>query len=697
MRLALLTVLIWFGLLGQAAGLMAGDSWVRWVVQRSPTSEVDDEIFANSLNGDYWVIQDEFNRIRAFFRPSPFADLWLAAPGRQPLVPGWYDARSSWPFLEEPNPYAGLRIFGDGTLRGSRGLFVIKELVLSPGGEVRSLSVVFEQAADGGTPALVGELRHNATPGLTTIAPLTRMVRVGENLSFDVFYRDDSDLGTGPIRLTAPVRPAGAQLIEVAEGHARFQWSPVRGAIGNHRIHFVTEQQGQTPDVAFSVVRVVGETSFTYFSPPGEWVGGGRGLVHAATNLNRFSEWSPNGVLILMNRANDSGFWILELNAPVGEHLTTGVYEDARNFHAGYGVSICNLRGPHSCGGSTGRFQIHQLQRGSNFGVSGPILSLWATFEQYCEGGSVPLYGDFRYNADTLPPTNALPVATCRPIVIPCSRDKERLVPLVATFTDADDEALQARWEVNGTTIQTETIPTGATRYGAARTMTSRFGPGISAVKLTVWDSAGNTNYCHTTVQLAPDTVPPTLSCTTNVVAPNARGQNWARVPLQRPAAWDDCSPAPLIHGRRKDRRSLQEPFPIGSTEIVWTARDGDGNTSQCRQMVQVMDTEAPTTGCRRVPLFQVQAGRRGFVQLIARDNSSQRVNVYVTDTASSMVAGPFRDKAIIEIQRAALGPPTVFFDSRRRIQVIRVAGRAAIHAVDASGNQSRPKICQYP
>jgi GDSL-like Lipase/Acylhydrolase family/Bacterial Ig domain len=110
---------------------------------------------------------------------------------------------------------------------------------------------------------------------------------------------------------------------------------------------------------------------------------------------------------------------------------------------------------------------------------------------------------------------------------------------------------------------------------------------GVSSVLWTATDPSGNQASAtqHVTVI---DSVPPTITCPVDVEA-TAGGS----VVLGVATAIDIVDAAPPIAS------DAPLVFPNGLTSVVWTARDGSGNTATCGQTVVVTPApnQAPTTG----------------------------------------------------------------------------------------------------
>jgi len=80
-----------------------------------------------------------------------------------------------------------------------------------------------------------------------------------------------------------------------------------------------------------------------------------------------------------------------------------------------------------------------------------------------------------------------------------------------------------------------------------------------------------------------------------------------ASVNIGSASATDNCGIASIINDH------ASSDYPVGVTEVVWTATDIHGNSSTCTQSVKVNDTEAPvisgvaadeTIECPAAPVF---------------------------------------------------------------------------------------------
>jgi hypothetical protein len=127
------------------------------------------------------------------------------------------------------------------------------------------------------------------------------------------------------------------------------------------------------------------------------------------------------------------------------------------------------------------------------------------------------------------------------------------------------------------------------------------FPVGVNTVTCTATDAGGNHASCSFTVTVE-DTQSPTIVCPANLTVSNTAGQCSAIVNLGVAAASDNC-PGATVVGVRSDGLALNAPYPVGTTTIIWTARDAAGNQASCTQTIVVNDTQGPSiTGAAASP-----------------------------------------------------------------------------------------------
>jgi len=122
---------------------------------------------------------------------------------------------------------------------------------------------------------------------------------------------------------------------------------------------------------------------------------------------------------------------------------------------------------------------------------------------------------------------------------------------------------------------------------------------GITTIQWTATDLAGNTSLsCNQTVTITDDEKP-VISCPEPIILDADAGVCGASATLVDPMATDNCSASFNFIGVRSDALSLSAVYPIGTTNITWTATDASGNISlSCDQTITVTDLEKPVISC---------------------------------------------------------------------------------------------------
>jgi microsomal dipeptidase-like Zn-dependent dipeptidase len=113
----------------------------------------------------------------------------------------------------------------------------------------------------------------------------------------------------------------------------------------------------------------------------------------------------------------------------------------------------------------------------------------------------------------------------------------------------------------------------------------SVFPLGTTNVLWTARDGSGNEGSASQSVTVV-DTTPPSITAPGDVVA-ECEGPGGTSVALGTPVASDICSTVTLSNDE-------PESFPLGSTNVTWTATDAEGNSAAAIQTVRVEDTTPP-------------------------------------------------------------------------------------------------------
>lgn len=149
--------------------------------------------------------------------------------------------------------------------------------------------------------------------------------------------------------------------------------------------------------------------------------------------------------------------------------------------------------------------------------------------------------------------------------------------------------------------------------------------------------------------------------------------------------------------------------FPLGTTTVDCEATDAAGNTGHGSGTIEVVDTTPPTVACaestnpggstpkaggtRPNPQGQNQDG---FYRLDATDIVDTDPEVYLRDTGSGHVWGPFASGQRIKYTEAASGPSAKEL-GESGILHLTGTGDAELYAEDFSGNVAAPVACLVP
>ncbi len=118
---------------------------------------------------------------------------------------------------------------------------------------------------------------------------------------------------------------------------------------------------------------------------------------------------------------------------------------------------------------------------------------------------------------------------------------------------------------------------------------------GNTIVNWTVSDAAGNLQTCSMTVSVI-DNEDPTITCPADITM-DAAANCEAAVTVPAPSFGDNC-PSPTITNDFNNTADASDTYPLGSTIVIWTATDGNGNTSTCSMTITIEDNENPTITC---------------------------------------------------------------------------------------------------
>jgi hypothetical protein len=137
------------------------------------------------------------------------------------------------------------------------------------------------------------------------------------------------------------------------------------------------------------------QTSLSFSSPAGEYVGGGQTKTFSPANSTIQVEASRSA--IHMNASAGGTSWDLELTAPVGKEFKPGQYFYAERPAAltGRSPGLSFYGDARGCNLVFGKFTIRQIK----FSSTGKLTRFEATAVQYCDDNPKPLAVEARYGA----------------------------------------------------------------------------------------------------------------------------------------------------------------------------------------------------------------------------------------------------------------------------------------------------------
>lgn len=143
--------------------------------------------------------------------------------------------------------------------------------------------------------------------------------------------------------------------------------------------------------------------------------------------------------------------------------------------------------------------------------------------------------------------------------------------------------------------IVTFTLPDGATAIPSSG---SFFPVGTTTVEVEGSDGCDGTSTCSFTVTVN-DTEAPTINfCPSPIVNLNNTNDRCGAIIVFSPTPEDNCPGASIEQTEGLASGSL---FPIGSTTVVFVAKDAANLTTECRFTVNVKDNQAPIAVCKDV------------------------------------------------------------------------------------------------
>ena len=89
-----------------------------------------------------------------------------------------------------------------------------------------------------------------------------------------------------------------------------------------------------------------------------------------------------------------------------------------------------------------------------------------------------------------------------------------------------------------------------------------------------------------------------------------------ALVELTSPTATDNCTTVTITNSQN-GTSNASDWYPVGTTNVVWTAKDASGNSSTCIQAITVVDNIAPVVITKNIT---IQLDATGAAAITAAD-----------------------------------------------------------------------------
>jgi hypothetical protein len=232
---------------------------------------------------------------------------------------------------------------------------------------------------------------------------------------------------------------------------------------------------------------------------------------------------------------------------------------------------------------------------------------------------------------------------------------------------------------------------------------------GITTVTFTATDDSGNTDTGSMTVTVV-DTTPPSVDAGPDITVEQATLAG-TEVTLSATVS-DICDPSPEVVW------SLGPTyvFPLGDTTVTVNATDASGNVGSDTVIVHVVDTTPPDVWCeesvnpagKEKPTGKAKGkgtgeNPDGFYQVLATDICDPEPDIYITDTSSGTVFGPFESDTVIKYTEDADATPEMkkigSYNGKAGAVSWHIIGNGdpCVSAIDFSGNEADCIDCLVP
>lgn len=309
--------------------------------------------------------------------------------------------------------------------------------------------------------------------------------------------------------------------------------------------------------------------------------------------------------------------------------------------------------------------------------------------------GRIPLDFIIEITGGTLnrPPTATGPVG---PIVVPVG------VPFAGTITgtDPDGDILTAGviGLPSGSTLVPPSGSSGASPLSLAFSWTPTAADKGSAKAITfLFTDPAGLQAQHTLAISVPVNAPPTITCPPD----NAlQAPGFAQVTAAaKDADGDVLSYITEVNNVQVDTGNVPgaglgseiqwgQQFGLGVNTVKFTVSDGTA-TASCTTKITVADTLPPVVNCSALRMASGVLYTLGAI-----DGVDQNPGIFVVDSVSGFVAGPFRSGSKVHVQIAPTRPPSSVPLTGAVVARIQLKGAPLFYATDATGNSSTPGAC---
>lgn len=184
--------------------------------------------------------------------------------------------------------------------------------------------------------------------------------------------------------------------------------------------------------------------------------------------------------------------------------------------------------------------------------------------------------------------------------------------------------------------VPTATDNCGIASFTGSHTSGQLFPVGTTTVTYIAVDNAGNADTCSFDITVNDVQLPVFTNCPNNILVVNDPGQCDAVVSWNAPIVTDNCGVNTVT-----STHSPGSTFPVGVTNVVYTATDNNGNSQTCNFTVTVLDDESPVVNCPGNISVNNDPGDCGAIvtyNVVGSDNCSG----FVVDLTSGLASGSF-------------------------------------------------------